>query len=118
MTLVNGGALIGLFTLVGSGHAAFAMPLLWWSFAGFSVGLICTLSASLLAYLSQNYFYTACTYIVWRIDGVTAFDGSSPDPVAAGVKGNRCMHLATFFAALTIIGFIFAVAMALAAFTG
>lgn len=62
LLIANGGALIGLFTFVGNAVGkeaaiSFDLTLIWASFWAFSAGVALTLSAYLLAFLSQDRFY-------------------------------------------------------------
>jgi hypothetical protein len=58
LTIINGGALIGLITFLGHVEIArHAQPVpLWWAYALFVVGLFLSFGAILGAYLAQNYF--------------------------------------------------------------
>lgn len=58
LTIINGGALIGLVTFLG--HAEATRPLqaapLWWAYGLFVVGLFLGFMAILASYLSQTYY--------------------------------------------------------------
>lgn len=68
LMLVNGGAIIGLFTFIGSAGAQLSLNtvLIWWGFAAFIVGLLAALSAFVCAFLSQHHYTHACHH---EIDG-------------------------------------------------
>ena len=58
LTIINGGALVALFTLVGGeARLHFDFGALWITFAVFAVGLTANIASYLCAYLCQNYYY-------------------------------------------------------------
>ena len=59
LTIVNGGALIALFTFIGNTGARFDPSPLWWAFALFGCGLAGTLGAAIAAGFSQGSFMIA-----------------------------------------------------------
>lgn len=114
--IVNGGALVALFTLIG--HTGVDMRWLWWSFAGFAVALVLVLSGWLCAHLSQNQFYIAAQFEAWNADAV--LDGRAPgcDAPAATSSGTRFMVAGTICATLSIMAFVAGCGCALAGVSG
>ncbi|EQA96857.1 hypothetical protein [Sphingobium baderi] len=67
LMLVNGGAIIGLFTFLGNAatkDAALRLDTaaLWWGFAAFIIGVLAALTAFACAFLSQHHYTLACHY--------------------------------------------------------
>jgi hypothetical protein len=69
LVLVNGGAIIALFTLIGS-NAELARsapgPSLWIAFAAFAFGLATTVGAIIAGYFMQFNYAVATTYQMWN----------------------------------------------------
>jgi hypothetical protein len=60
LTLVNGGAIVALFTLVGAKAVYLNDRLLWWAFGAFALGLSLVILAVICAFFSQlGYMNTA-----------------------------------------------------------
>lgn len=83
MMLVNGGALIALFTFIASSDAKFDPTPIWWSFAAFSIGLAATVFAKMAAFFSMGDYLISTQYQMWNrqslITGASdAWDGDSP----------------------------------------
>lgn len=73
LLLVNGGAMVGLFTFIGNMQKRglslrLDTALLWWSFWGFVLGLVATLTAFAMAFLSQHHFSQSCQFEIMRYD--------------------------------------------------
>ncbi|GLV22013.1 hypothetical protein TomMM35A_18660 [Sphingobium sp. TomMM35A] len=64
LMLVNGGAIVGLFTFIGNAGDTLTIDTarVWWSFAAFIIGLVAALSAFACAFLSQHHYTLACHY--------------------------------------------------------
>lgn len=56
LMLVNGGAIVALFTLIGSTNQAVDRSWLWWAFFIFAAGIGSTLISNLTAYVTQSAF--------------------------------------------------------------
>lgn len=54
--IVNGGAVIALFTFMGSGKGQFDETKLWWAFSLFVIGLVLTLLATTLGFVAQGFY--------------------------------------------------------------
>lgn len=71
LMLVNGGALIALFTFIGSvtqkpAGVAFSAGSIWWAFASFAAALAFALLCHVFAFLSQDNFYNQSMHEAWR----------------------------------------------------
>jgi hypothetical protein len=58
LSLMNGGSIVALFTLLGTGKVPFAMTYIWWAFGGFAIGLLFNIVAVVFAFLSQFHYKT------------------------------------------------------------
>ncbi|WP_300115264.1 hypothetical protein [Sphingobium sp.] len=107
LTLINGGALVALFTFVGAaGSIRFSIAMLWWSFACFAAGLTCNILAYLFAHLSQDQFYIAAQGGAW--DAQDQLNGVQPDRdhMPHLRWGDRYRMGGVAFALLALIGFV------------
>ncbi len=66
LNLVNGGAIIALFTFLGNDGVAFDKSAIWWSFFLFSIALFLSLFAYFGAYFSQSYFMQVTGNQMWN----------------------------------------------------
>lgn len=67
LMLVNGGAVIALYTVIGnSGPMSLDAGNLWAAFGCFVAGLVLTLLACLGAFASQSYFYASAQHEAWN----------------------------------------------------
>lgn len=78
LVLVNGGAIIALFTFIGNEKAAFDRDGLWLSFAWLVVALFCSLFAYFGAFFSQASFMQHSAYCAQG--SREAAGGLNPDP--------------------------------------
>jgi hypothetical protein len=65
LTLVNGGAVIGLLTFIGNEAPAVDPLLMRWSFGAFGAGLFFTLAAYLGGYFSQSHLMNMALQMAW-----------------------------------------------------
>lgn len=65
LTLVNGGAIIALFTFVGNSEHEFDATRIWWAFGSFVAGLALTLLAVMAAFRSQSCYMKSSQYEAW-----------------------------------------------------
>ena len=88
LTLLNGGAIIGLFTFLGNAKGDTPFPLdpglLWNSFCWFAIGLVCALVAHVGAYFSQNFFMQVDNAVV--VNDYQALTGREPVPDQDGFR--------------------------------
>jgi hypothetical protein len=66
LTLVNGGAIVALFTLIGAVPNAVEHSRAWWSFAAFAVGLVLVIVASCGAFFSQSFYMKSSVVQMWN----------------------------------------------------
>lgn len=59
LTIVNGGAIVALFTFIGNKGAKFDIELLWWAFGALVAGLTFVLIAYFGAFYSQLFYMRA-----------------------------------------------------------
>ena len=66
LMITNGGALVALFTLLGSKAQFHVIPTyLWSAFASFAFGIALAMLANLAAFLSQGFYYQASQFQAW-----------------------------------------------------
>lgn len=120
LTLINGGAVIALFTLVGGeAKLSFQIGTLWMAFAAFAAGLTANTVAYVCAYLSQNFYYMVSYENADRARA-KAFKRVLPE---CGVRENHrrgelTQNLAIGAAVLALASFISGCAFALNSFAG
>lgn len=56
LMIVNGGAIIALFTFLGTGRGKIQISYVWWGFSFFVGGLVLTLLATILGFLAQGMY--------------------------------------------------------------
>jgi hypothetical protein len=121
LLIINGGAVVGLFTFLGSiagkGDAlAFSFGRLWVAFGLFAGGTGLAVAATVLAYLSQDWFYMFQDRLLWN--------GSRPDDVDPAntrtplKSGEAARALGIVAAVLSLLAFGVGSATALSAFLG
>lgn len=84
--LVNGGAIVALFTFLGNDKAVLDPDWLFWSFGCFAFALACGLAAYLGAFLSQGFYMN---FIAYRATQSRNAMGSIPDEEGHGAKERR-----------------------------
>lgn len=113
LLLANGGAMIALFTFVGNVLARspavhFYFPLLRAAFSLFALGFTLTLAANVIAFLSQDRFYSVSIAEAHRLEKSLRDDEPLLDQSAAirgMVQGQRFYLIGLALAALAIIAF-------------
>lgn len=111
--LVNGGALIGLFTLIAP-HRDLAAKL-WSSGLAFSAALFLTMVAWLCAAASQDRFQITCTYSAWNAELRAAGAAPKWDAARQHRIGTRLMFAAYACIALSFVQFLVGALLALSA---
>lgn len=119
LMLINGGALIALFTFIGNARKVqvgltLSPQLLWFAFVAFSVGLVLTMLAMLGAFLSQNAFYAAAQAIAWNAQDEMAGRPARQDTERDVRAGQHAQYAAVGAAVLSIVAFVGGCAFALA----
>jgi hypothetical protein len=113
LTLVNGGAIVALFTFLGHDGERLNLRLLWWSFASFSLGLIFVLAAFLAAFYSQLFFMNTSQYQMWNSQLEIVGRNPEHDFIAEFKKGNCALIVAIALAVLSLIVFVVGAGFAL-----
>ncbi|ASY44979.1 hypothetical protein CJD35_11415 [Sphingobium xenophagum] len=107
LTLINGGALVALFSFVGSSSAVtFDLAALWWAFGIFAAGLVFNICAYLGAHLSQDRFYIVAQYLAWNAQDAMADKDASHDPMPPYKAGSIAQMAAMLCAILALAAFI------------
>lgn len=115
LTLVNGGALVALFTFIGSASAVrFDFPLIWIAFAAFAAGLVCNMGAYLAAHLSQDQFYLSAQYAAWKAEQELMGRVVTHDPYVPLRRGQHAQLFAIAGAILSLLCFLIGTGFALA----
>jgi len=66
LMIVNGGAIIALFTLISAGSVKLNGAPLWWAFASFGLGVALTLFSNLAAYICQSSYMRQGAQTAWN----------------------------------------------------
>ncbi len=111
--LANGGALIGLFTLIAPQRDLAAK--LWSSGLSFSLALACTLVAWLLATAAQDRYQISSTYRGWNAEARAHGREPAYDDDAIVKVGTCCLYGAYGATTLAILIFIAGCLLALRA---
>lgn len=115
LALVNGGALVALFTFIGSANVVrFDFQCIWTAFAAFAAGLVCNMTAYLAAHLSQDQFYLTAQYSAWKVEDEMVGAGPRHDPRAPWRRGQNAQLAAIATAVLSLICFLVGTGFALA----
>lgn len=114
LTLVNGGAIVALFTFIGSlgadGAVTYQPVWIWWAFAAFAAGLTLSILSGFGAFFSQYWFAMATTNEMWMKQ--VEMLGGIPDPeFLAGrdrefARGNWAIGFGVLAACLSLAAFV------------
>jgi hypothetical protein len=119
LMLVNGGAIVALFTFIGNSTRSFDPSKIWWAFGLFVVGLVCTLVAMIAAFFSQSFYMKSSLYQAWTNQRVMLsmphVDGGKHDHVAEYRRGERAEFGAVVFVGLALAAFFVGSGFALSA---
>jgi len=116
LLLINGGALIALFWLIGSNsHLRLALNFVWWSFSAFAIGAVLALLASLASYFSQGYYHCTALYQAWDAQQIMCgLSSSRADATKMAFQRGRLAEIAGVAAALfSLIAFMLGCGLAL-----
>lgn len=105
LMLVNGGAMIALFSLLGKTGVAIRPDWLWLAFGFFAAGLVCTLAATMAAFLSQQKFYLATVHQLWDTHRVIAGEPKVADTKGLMKRGNSAMTAGIVAACFALLNF-------------
>lgn len=64
--LVNGGAIVALFTLLGNASMKVDAARIWYAFFAFALGIFATLASNLVAYITQSAYFQQDTSSAWN----------------------------------------------------
>ncbi len=116
LTLINGGAMISLFTFIAGANAIFDHRAIWWSFVWFATGLIGTTVAYLAGYFAQAQFMNVAHYDAGNAQRKMVGQPADLDTTSFYKVGNVWLMLATFGAVASLIAFVAGAAVALGGF--
>lgn len=114
LTLVNGGAIVALFTILGHDGGHFEMHRLWWAFVCFSLGLVFVLGAFLAAFYSQLFFMNSSAYQMWNSQLQIMGEPAKYEIIPEFKKGNRALAVGVSLALLSLVAFVTGAGFALA----
>ena len=116
LALVNGGAIIGLFTFIGNnGSLPIDVSWLWWAFASFVAGLAFTMIGYLGAFMSQGKYYQAAQAEAWNeLDRAASGLAWGRDHDAVTAIGFRWELAGVAAGMLALLAFVTGAGMALA----
>ena len=104
LILINGGALVGLFTLIAPQRDLAAK--LWPSGLAFSAALFFTMLAWLFTTISQDQFQLCCTARAWNAEKEAEGNEPDEDETRPMKWGNRFMCTAYGSVVLSIVAFV------------
>jgi hypothetical protein len=119
LILVNGGAVIGLFTFIGNvsdENFIFRLNerLLWFSFGGFCCGVFLALLSAFGAFFSQKFFYESAMNELWMIQTFNQTGNVGEDGrITPARRGDIALSLGVVSAILSTMAFITGAALAL-----
>ena len=106
LTLVNGGAIVALFTVLGNVDLAVDKTKLWWAFAAFAVGLITNLASVLFAYLTQSAYWKQSVHSVWNAQEIVLGRPHKYDTEKIFGIGSKAEWIAFCLAIASLLGFV------------
>ena len=107
LMLVNGGAIVALYTVIGnSGAVSLDVGRLWVAFGCFVAGLVLTLLAYLGAFASQNFYYVSSQFEAWNhLDALKGSKGGALDHLEPYRKGHWAQIAGVGCAVLSVAAF-------------
>lgn len=66
LIIINGGAIIALFTVLGHNGIDISQKIIWWSFLSFSIGITASICAYVAAFYSQLHFMNSTIQEMWN----------------------------------------------------
>lgn len=117
LTLGNGGAIIALLTFIGNNDAAVDKNAIWWAFLLYGFGLVGVFCGYIGGFFSQRYFYVSTIYEAWNAQATHVGEIGAYNHIDPYNKGHVALFAATGFAVISLIAFIAASMLGLAAIT-
>ena len=105
LTLVNGGAVVGLLTFIGNRNVHVIQALLGNGMIAFVTGLVLNLSAYILGYISQAIFMNVTTHQAWNDQRVMMGLEMDDEPARYLKIGNRVLYPAILTAIGSLVAF-------------
>ncbi len=118
LTLINGGAIIALFTLLGNlekSKLALDTSLLWWAFAAFSGGLIFTTVASGMSFQAQYHLSIRAKRQAWNEQAAMFGLDAEHDALSPFERGKRYMAAMWVASLMAMVAFVVGAASAMGA---
>lgn len=116
--IVNGGAIVALFTFLGHDKAVISGEWLWWAFFAFAVGLACSLFAYVGAFMSQSDLMNLSAHQASASRNAMGLLPENPEQAKTEDKyrkrGERFVWLSVALAVVSLIGFVGGAGFALA----
>lgn len=66
LMIINGGAIVALFTFIGNAPGSYDRAAIWWAFTWFASGLFLTMAANILGYFTQSWYFQSSTEQSWN----------------------------------------------------
>lgn len=120
LSLVNGGAIVALFTFIGNVQPLLNSHAMWAGFGCFVFGLAVNILSILLGFMSQASFMRATTSAAWNEQQkMHGYPPTHVDELNAEMKTGNRWHLAAIVSAvLSLIAFVAGSAFALVGVAG
>lgn len=106
LIIVNGGAIIAIFTFIGNDGRKFDQSYIYSAFASFSVGIVLTLLAYIAAFLSQLYFMNASLAAAWNAQAKSFGKSPQHDEKKSYKFGNVVLFVGFGFAVGSMVAFL------------
>jgi hypothetical protein len=110
LTLINGGAIVAIFTLIGnmSDRSSFLIDpaRIWWAFGSFSAGLAFSIAAWFGAFFSQYHFGLCAEVQSWHEAEKMHGSSHNSDFMTHYRSGSRSFAVGVTLAVLSLIAFI------------
>lgn len=87
LTLINGGAIVALFTFIGSSKEVFQHHRIWIAFACYALGLTLTMISTMTAFFAQAYYMRHSISCAWNHQAI--MHGGEPQYVGIGKAEER-----------------------------
>lgn len=115
LTLVNGGAIVALFTLVGSGAISVDAGAIWRAFTAFVIGLAMALSSNICGYYGQAYYLQLSLEQLWNAQDRMHGREGGRSLERSNKRGTISEYLGIGTAITSLVAFVAGAAFALSA---